>query len=81
MFAPGCAAHECRLGLGKREHRIDLGPQVAGAGEPGQLEQLFMAGLDDEVVGARCASAAIVTIRPACPFGGARQCLASHGVE
>ena len=79
MFAPGCAAHECRLGLGKREHRIDLGPQVAGAGEPGQLEQLFMVGLDDEVVGARCLGGD--RHDPACLPGGARQCLASHGVE
>jgi hypothetical protein len=31
MFAPGCAAHECRLGLGKREDRIDLGPQPVSA--------------------------------------------------
>src|SRR5262249_31988716 len=32
VLAPGCAAHECGLGLGKRENRIDLGPQVAGVG-------------------------------------------------
>ena len=79
MFAPGCAAHECRLSLGKREDRIDLGPQVAGVGEPGQLEQLFTVGLHDEVVGARCLGGD--RHDPTCLADGARQCLAPYGVE
>jgi hypothetical protein len=50
-LAPGGAAHERRAGLGEGEDRIDLGPQLTGVGEPGQLDQLLAVGLDNEVVG------------------------------